>query len=242
MECQAERNLVTLTFEVQQHITVKIMSVIIDNIHKGPFSQYLRISEKIGGVVYEQSKLVDIVFLLEKNFLSIIRKYKKPFHEQEQNIFIEPISIQIRRIQRLKDNNLSSVYISHLNLINETVKIFEWTKYTNIEEFVQQIRNNTSPYLKKLENELLKLDTKHIDWIYSWNGWLEGISRYVVDFYKDGLIWGGTEKLPTYLLGDIPEIFRKLERLKLFQEINQGENIIQILRQAHDNTNEEEEE
>lgn len=192
--------------------------------------------------MYEQSKLVDVLFLLEINFLSIIQKYKKPVHEQEQNIFIEPISIQIRRIRRLKENNLSSVYILHLSLVNETVKIFEWTKHTDVGEFVQQIRNDISPYLNKLKNELLKLDTKHVDWVYSWNEWLEGVSRYLIDFHKDGLNWGGTEKLPTHLLGDIPEIYRKLEHLKLFQEINQGENITRILRQTRVDTTQEEEE
>ncbi|XP_056630494.1 uncharacterized protein LOC130441036 [Diorhabda sublineata] len=195
------------------------------NIYKGPFADYLSTSNSIGGVLKDQSSLVNILLKLEVNLMQILQKYKKPIHAQEEDIFLEPIAKQIGII---KDHTKENDDYHNLTYVANVIDIFLWMKETDMNKFVERF----SDFIILYKNEMnqTNFSFEFTPCLEAWIKTLEEFSEFILTFFQHGLVWLGTEKLPAQaVLGDKQE-FRNFDRTALFNDINQGENIIRMLR------------
>ncbi|CAH1103898.1 unnamed protein product [Psylliodes chrysocephalus] len=200
------------------------------DIYIGTFAEYITASNSLGAMVKEQSVLVNSLFKLEINLMQILQKYKKPVHPQEEDIFLEPIAKQINIIKNFTIENGRDC--SYLHYISDSVDIFHWMKESDLEVFVERFSDYIIAYKDIYRDS--SFGVKLSRWLETWTRILEEFSESVLTNFKTGLVWHGTENLPTQaVLGDKTE-FRNYDHAALFKEINQGENITRILRRRNE--------
>nr|CAH7752990.1 unnamed protein product [Callosobruchus chinensis] len=204
----------------------------IKQIYHNSFSKYLVLSRRIGGRISEQSLLLDALFKLEIDLLQILKSYRPPTYYQEQDIVFEPIRKQIQLIEEFTRANGPN---ENLSLVSDNIDIFGWIDSDDIEETTTRFYKNTIKTLKDKVQENTE-DVRHGEWLAAWASVLEEFNAYISGNHREGACWEGTENLPNnLLLGDLPT-FRNRNHLALFQEINQGENIITRILRRNANT------
>ncbi|CAG9819643.1 unnamed protein product [Phaedon cochleariae] len=219
------------------HVKIMNISDSLKNIYSGPFSNYLAISTSLDSLIEQQSKLVDGLFKLHINLVDITLKYKKPLLPQEEGIFMGTIMKQIEVIKKFTTEN--ETRSEYLLCVSRFIDIFSWITQREIGDFLEILNNKLSIYKNDIMNGTPSYDRVHKKWLESWIETLEKLSDFVMNNYLNGLTWMGTEKLPVqFLLGDIASEFRNFDHLALFKEINQGENIVRILRHRSDDDGE----
>ncbi|KAG5883918.1 hypothetical protein JTB14_032141 [Gonioctena quinquepunctata] len=201
-------------------------------IYSGPFSRYLTLSRKLEDLIREQSKLVNSLFKLHMNLLQILQKYKKPLHQQQEDIFTDPIPKQIELIKKFTSEN----QYEYLHFISDFVEIFWWMKQTQKEKFLDDINNKIILYRNQLEGDALSMDSIHSNWLHAWIETLEEFSSLILLNFKQGLSWTGSDNLPAHVVvGDLASNCRNFNQQALLKEINQEEDIRRVLRHRDDN-------
>ncbi|CAG9861794.1 unnamed protein product [Phyllotreta striolata] len=198
-------------------------------IYVGPFSDYLTASNSLGGLVKDQSQLVNCLFKLEINLMQILQKYKKPVHSQEEDIFLEPISKQINIIKNHAIEKSADCH--YLQFVSDSIEIYCWTKETDLETFISRFSDLIIAYKSKYR--FSNIAEKYSGWLEAWTQTLEELSEFVLTHFKNGLVWQGNEILPAQAaLGDKNE-FRNFDHKALFKDINRANS--RLLRQADEN-------
>lgn len=96
-----------------------------EDILRGPFAQYLVISQQIGGDVAKHSQIVDQAFKAQLQYLVIASQSKQP-SQTEQVTLLQPTSQQICAIQEFREKNRTSPYFNHLSAISESIPALGW--------------------------------------------------------------------------------------------------------------------
>ena len=96
-----------------------------DEIMSGPFRTYVDLSQKIGGDVLTHGVMVEAAFKLQREFLVIASKSKKPSDKDVQPL-LHPLSTKISEIQEYREKSRRSVYFNHLSAISESIPALGW--------------------------------------------------------------------------------------------------------------------
>jgi adenylyl cyclase-associated protein len=95
------------------------------NIIQGPLTQYLQISQKIGGDVGHHSQLVHNAFQVQLQYLTLASQSKQPSQPEIINL-LKPTSDQISAIQDFREKNRTSQFFNHLSAISESIPALGW--------------------------------------------------------------------------------------------------------------------
>ena len=96
-----------------------------DEILSGPFRAYVDLSQKIGGDVMTHGVMVEAAFKIQREFLVIASKSKKPSDKDVQAL-LHPLSTKISEIQEYREKSRRSVYFNHLSAISESIPALGW--------------------------------------------------------------------------------------------------------------------
>lgn len=103
------------------------MSVLgFTDIIQGPLTQYVQISQQIGGDVSQHSQLVQQVFKAQLQFLQLASQSSKPANQSDLMIFLKPTSDIISGIQEFREKHRTSSFFNHLSAISESIPALGW--------------------------------------------------------------------------------------------------------------------
>lgn len=203
----------------------------LSSIYKNSFGQYLKYSETIGGTIFEQSLNVDNVFKITLDLVENFGKYKQPLNTVVEQYVIEPLLKEINQVIAFETK--ASDHIFQITLISKSMEIFKWVKERNAEKFISRLHKYIHFYQQKAVLEIEDLGRTHFEWLKFWNETYEEFSIFIVNFFKNGIVWSGNISLPiNHTLGDSMIVQKSEDYRALLNDINVGDEIQNILHQT----------
>lgn len=175
----------------------------LSGIYINSFNQYLKHSETIGGIIFEQSLNVNNLFNLTLDLVQNLGQYRRPSNPLAEQYLTDPIYQEIDEVRAFETK--ASDHIFEVTLISKSVKIFEWPKELDAKKFVNRLNKYVQFYQQKAQCEIETLGRTHFEWLRSWNETYEEFAVFVVNFFNNGLAWSGSSILAlNQVLGDSP--------------------------------------
>ncbi|KAK9887884.1 hypothetical protein WA026_000188 [Henosepilachna vigintioctopunctata] len=215
----------------------------LDIVH-GPLTQYLAISQQIGGDVAHHSTLVKRAFDAQAEFLKTASQCRQP-GQNELLQYLKPTSNEIEGIQQFREKNRTSPFFNHLSAISESIPALGWVTVSPAPApYVKEMNDAGQFYTNRVLKDWKEKDKKHVDWVKSWVQTLTELQAFVKQNHTTGLVWSKTggsappppppgcppPPPPTVDLtagGDTSN-----DRSALFAQINQGADITKGLKKV----------
>jgi len=148
---------------------------------------YYKESEKIGGVVLDQAKLVKQAAQQQLELIAKAAGQKKPSVDEFQKL-IGPLSESMTKIAEVESKYHGKDHVNHLKTISEGIPAFGWVA----------IEPTPGPYVKETvgssefwSNKILKdyrgKDENHVNWVKGFNGFLKALVPYIMSYHTTGL-------------------------------------------------------
>ncbi|KAL1509828.1 hypothetical protein ABEB36_004507 [Hypothenemus hampei] len=170
------------------------------SIYNTSFIKYLKYSEMIGGIIFEQSLGVDNIFKITLELVRIFGKFEKSANPLIEQYLIEPLQKEIEKVISFETHN---DHVPGIELIAKSVKIFEWLKEDDAKKFVRKLQKYVEFYQQKAHNDIAELGRTYYDWLQHWNETYEEFSIFICNFFQSGIAWTGSFTVPlSQVLGD----------------------------------------
>ncbi|XP_046611256.1 adenylyl cyclase-associated protein 1 isoform X1 [Neodiprion virginianus] len=209
-----------------------------EDIIAGPVSQYLQLSQKIGGDVLTHSKLVEKAFQVQLQFIQTAASHPAPANQSQQVALLAPTSAQIQEIQEFREKNRGSSFFNHLSAISESIPALGWVAVSPTPApYVKEMNDAGQFYTNRVLKDWKEKDKNHVEWCKAWVQTLTELQQYVRQHHTTGLVWAktGTPAVPaapgappppppSMPVGDVAADLGE-DRSALFAQINQGEGI-----------------
>ncbi|ELQ40478.1 adenylyl cyclase-associated protein [Pyricularia oryzae Y34] len=135
-------------------------------------NNYANLSGKIGGPVAEQAKLLSKGFQLQRQFLLMTTKAKKPdMNGSDQSLWqdlLKPMSEVIMSVQGIKDANRGSEFFNHLSTTAEAVMVLAWvTVEPKPFKHVDVCMDSAQLFGNKVRMQYKEKDPQHVQWVAS---------------------------------------------------------------------------
>ncbi|XP_046737682.1 adenylyl cyclase-associated protein 1 isoform X3 [Diprion similis] len=209
-----------------------------EDIIAGPVSQYLQLSQKIGGDVLTHSKLVEKAFQVQLQFIQTAASHPAPANQSQQVALLAPTSTQIQDIQEFREKNRGSSFFNHLSAISESIPALGWVAVSPTPApYVKEMNDAGQFYTNRVLKDWKEKDKNHVEWCKAWVQTLTELQQYVRQHHTTGLVWAktGTPAVPaapgappppppSMPVGDVAADLGE-DRSALFAQINQGEGI-----------------
>ncbi|XP_014214572.1 histone acetyltransferase KAT6B [Copidosoma floridanum] len=219
---------------------VKSMSLAAyEDIIAGPLQNYVKISQKIGGLVAEHSALIEKAFKIQLEFLKTAASRPAP-SDSELVALLAPTSKQISAVLEYREKNRGSDFFNHLSAVGESVLALGWvTVAATPAPHIKEMSNSAQFYINRVRMEWKEKDKTHVEWCEAWVKILTDLHQFVKQHHTTGLVWAkswtGPPPPPPPSMMPMPEpvLFdANDDRSALFAEINQGENITKNLKKV----------
>lgn len=223
----------------------KIVSMSVagyEDLVAGPVSEYLQLSNKIGGDVATHSKLVEKAFQIQLQFIRTVASRPAPANQSEQVALLGPTSTQIQQIQEFREKNRGSPFFNHLSAISESIPALGWVAVSPTPApYVKEMNDAGQFYSNRVLKDWKEKDKVHAEWCKAWVQTLSDLQQYVRQQHTTGLVWAKTGSVPAGIppppppcmpIGDVAPVSIADDRSALFAEINQGENITKNLKKV----------
>lgn len=153
------------------------------------FNQYLSISKMIGGLVQEQSLLVDKAIQSHWRLVSVAAQSKQPAMKDLLTL-LEPTSQLVRQIQEFTTKNRRSEVFNHLSAISESIPALGWLTISPAPgPFVKEMIDASQFYSNKVLVAYKDKDKRHVDWVKAWVQFLQNLRDYIKQHHTTGLTW-----------------------------------------------------
>lgn len=221
------------------------MSVVAyENLLSGSVREYVEISQKIGGEVAEHSKLVEQVFQMQRDFITMAEKRPQPGTQPEYIKLLGPMSMAITKIQHYREDKRNTPFFNHLSAVSESIPALGWVAMSPTPApFVKEMNDAGQFYTNRVLKEWKEKDKIHVAWCKTWVQTLTDLQQYIRQYHTTGLVWGksaGTVNKcaapppppPSMPIVDIAPLAVNDDRSALFAQINQGEDITKNLKKV----------
>ncbi|CAG9768112.1 unnamed protein product [Ceutorhynchus assimilis] len=162
------------------------------SIYINVFTQYQKYSHIIGGHIFEQSQYVDDVFKETLKLVKHLEKFQKPLNQTTEQNLIEPILRGIGHVKTIERDARNHVF--QTILVSSSVKIFEWVNESDEEKFLKMLNRFIVFDKQKAMYEIETLGRTHVEWFKWWNETYEELSIFILNFFKNGIVWSGQER------------------------------------------------
>ncbi|XP_055916270.1 adenylyl cyclase-associated protein 1 isoform X2 [Eupeodes corollae] len=228
------------------------MSVLgYQDIVQGPLSQYLALSQKIGGDVATHSKLVKAAFDAQTQYVMLATESAKPSQDKQMEL-LKPTSDQISAIQSFREKNRASPFFNHLSAISESIPALGWVCVSPTPgPHVKEMNDAGQFYTNRVLKDWKEKDPTHVEWARAWIQTLTDLQQYIKQYHTTGLVWSGKgapagvpppppsmagcpppPPPPAFDLAAMSLDKSADERNELFKQINQGEDITKSLKKV----------
>ncbi|KAI8983954.1 adenylate cyclase associated N terminal-domain-containing protein [Mycotypha africana] len=168
--------------------------------------KYMSLSQEIGGVVAEQSRLVKEALNAERDIVQISTMAQKP--DMASSTFmklLEPIQKAMTAIMEIKDANRPDPLFNHLSTVAEGIPALGWfTCEPTPVPFIRDIKDAAQFYSNRVIKEFREKEPMHVEWVKAFLGIIENLAAYVKENFPTGLSWNAQgEKADTYI-GKLP--------------------------------------
>ncbi|XP_055376165.1 adenylyl cyclase-associated protein 1 [Condylostylus longicornis] len=239
--------------EDKQFIDIKennIMSVNgYEDIILGPLTQYINVSNKIGGDVAKHAALVGKAFDAQFAYIKLTSQNAQPPQNKQMEL-LKPTSDQIAAIQDFREKNRTSQYFNHLSAISESIPALGWVCVSPTPgPHVKEMNDAGQFYTNRVLKDWKDKDPTHVEWARSWIQTLTELQKYIKQYHTTGLVWSGKGQIaaggvpppppgcpppppPPVLDMSSMSLGGADDRSALFAEINRGEDITKGLRKV----------
>ncbi|XP_020714968.1 adenylyl cyclase-associated protein 1 isoform X2 [Ceratitis capitata] len=231
------------------------MSVVgFQDIINGPLSQYLGLSEHIGGDVAKHAQFVKLAFNAQLQYVTLATQCSQPTQEKQMEL-LKPTSTQISTIQDYREKNRGSIFFNHLSAISESIPALGWVCVSPTPgPHVKEMNDAGQFYTNRVLKEWKDKDAIHVEWARAWIQTLTQLQAYIKQYHTTGLVWSGKGAAPAGSSAPPPPPIGACpppppppafdigslslddggadERSALFAEINQGEAITKNLKKV----------
>ncbi|KAJ2817031.1 suppressor of rasval19, partial [Coemansia sp. 'formosensis'] len=152
-------------------------------------AKFVSYSDKIGGVVVEQARLVEALYQAQRSFLRIATLTKKPTMDQLPGL-LGPQQSAIQQIISLREANRASEYFDNLSTIAEGIAAFGWVAVEPTPvPYINDMKDSAQFYANRVLKKWREKDENQVEWVKAFLGTLRELSAYVKLFHTTGLVW-----------------------------------------------------
>lgn len=157
----------------------------------GPVSQYLQLSNKIGGDVAKQAQIVKQAFDAQLQYVTLATQCTQPPQNKQMEL-LKPTSDQISAIQDFREKNRTSPFFNHLSAISESIPALGWVCVSPTPgPHVKEMNDAGQFYTNRVLKDWKEKDIKHVEWARSWIQTLSDLQKYIKQYHTTGLVWSG---------------------------------------------------
>ncbi|KAJ2696334.1 suppressor of rasval19, partial [Coemansia sp. IMI 209128] len=152
-------------------------------------ANFVSYSDKIGGVVAEQARLVEALYHAQRSFLRIATLTKKPTMDQLPGL-LGPQQSAIQQIISLRDANRPSEYFDNLSTIAEGIAAFGWVAVEPTPvPYINDMKDSAQFYANRVLKKWREKDENQVEWVKAFLSTLRELSAYVKLSHTTGLVW-----------------------------------------------------
>lgn len=161
---------------------------------EGKLKPFLEINKAIAPPpLNEQVDLFAKVLATLRSVLHQAAACRKP----DQKAFAEilsPLRAGIESVTRAKEAaRKERDWFNHLTVIADGSACVGWvTVEPKPGPHVNEIKESTAYYTNRILKDFKEKDPRHAEWIQAFNGVLDGMKRYVMEFHTTGLVWNAS--------------------------------------------------
>ncbi|KAJ5247495.1 hypothetical protein N7468_002478 [Penicillium chermesinum] len=158
-----------------------------DALIQGDVQNFVKLSEKIGGLVAEQSKAVLQAFQAERTFLYVSTKAKKPANPPPE--LMTDLHKASDSINNIRESNRHSPLFTHLSAVAEGIVALGWFFEPKPADFVADMLASVEYYGNKILKEYKEKDRTHIQYIQAYYQIFKALGAFLQKHYPKGLTW-----------------------------------------------------
>ncbi|KAJ5575025.1 hypothetical protein N7450_008924 [Penicillium hetheringtonii] len=158
-----------------------------DALIKGDVQNFVKLGEKIGGLVEEQSKAVLQAFEAERTYLFVATKAKKP--EPQPIELMTDLHKASDSINNIRESNRASPLFNHLSAVAEGIVALGWFFESKPASFVEEMIGGIQYYGNKVLKDFKEKDRTHVEYIQAYYQNFKGLSAFLKKHYPTGLTW-----------------------------------------------------
>ncbi|KAF8457567.1 adenylate cyclase associated N terminal-domain-containing protein [Kalaharituber pfeilii] len=157
--------------------------------------KYVELSNDLGGLVAEQSKIVERCFAEQRKFLLITTKAKKP--SASSNLFMELIcgmQKEVTAVGEIREQlNPRSQFYDHLSTVSEGILALVWVVDSKPADHVKGMHEASAYFGNRVMTEYKNKEKKHVEWVQSFFAVLKALQAYVKKHHLAGVAWNEKE-------------------------------------------------
>lgn len=151
-------------------------------------SEFVKLSNQIGGDVKTQADMVDKAFKAQREFIVIASKHKQPAQDVLQKL-LKPTSDQISAVQSFREKNRRSKEFNHLSGLSEAIPALGWVAVPKTPgPHVKDMGEAAQFYLNRVLKDH-KGDQVHTQWVKCINTLLADLQVYIKNHHTTGVTW-----------------------------------------------------
>ncbi|OQE23646.1 hypothetical protein PENSTE_c008G07700 [Penicillium steckii] len=158
-----------------------------DALIKGDVQNFVKLGQKIGGLVEEQSKAVLQAFEAERTYLFVATKAKKP--EPQPIELMTDLHKASDSINNIRESNRASPLFNHLSAVAEGIVALGWFFESKPASFVEEMIGGIQYYGNKVLKDFKEKDRTHVEYIQAYYQNFKGLSAFLKKHYPTGLTW-----------------------------------------------------
>ncbi|CAG8436795.1 22196_t:CDS:2 [Rhizophagus irregularis] len=217
-----------------------------DELIEGPLKNFLELSKAVGGLVEDQSHVVEDSFIAQRDFIYITTQSSKPNIETIMEL-LKPTQQAIEKVCEYRENNRPSPLLDHLSTVSEGICALGWiTIEQKPAPFVEDLRDSSRFFANRVITNYKNTDKSHVDWANSFVFLLTELQNYVKKCHTTGLVWNPKGTNPKNFVGRKPSTssssFKmsapsapprdRADMSSVFAELNKGEAITSGLKKV----------
>ncbi|KAG2158424.1 adenylate cyclase associated N terminal-domain-containing protein [Suillus bovinus] len=158
---------------------------------EGKLKPFLEINQAIAPPpLNEQVNLFARVLATLRSVLHQAAACRKPDQKSLAEI-LTPLQAGIEAVTRAKEAaRKERDWFNHFTVIADGTAFVGWvTVEPKPGPYVNEIKESTTYYANRILKDFKEKDPRHAEWVRGFNGVLDGMKRYVMEFHTTGLVW-----------------------------------------------------
>ncbi|KIK35491.1 hypothetical protein CY34DRAFT_95978 [Suillus luteus UH-Slu-Lm8-n1] len=177
---------------IEVHSAVPRAVTVYDEIViEGKLKPFLEINKAIAPPpLNEQVDLFAKVLATLRSVLHQAAACRKPDDKALAEI-LSPLQAGIEAVTRAKEAaRKEREWFNHFTVIADGTAFIGWvTVQPKPGPYVNEIKESTAYYTNRILKDFKEKDPRHAEWVRAFNGVLDGMKRYVMEFHTTGLVW-----------------------------------------------------